>query len=162
MVREPVLPDRTDLAGVCDAVAAYPGCPVRIVPIRLNGPASGLTARTDDGYWISCELRTSAWQRAHIVLHEIGRLLLDPAAPGVTGRDGSAPRAAEVPGGLPMARVAPSPVYRGPEPTGRAAGLAAASAPALRHRRDGRHGPADRGADGNGGQGGAACGAGTW
>ncbi|KOT90553.1 hypothetical protein ADK86_26100 [Streptomyces sp. NRRL F-5755] len=159
MVGELGLPDRTDLTGVCGAVAAYLGCSVRIMPMRLDGAASGMTARTDDGYWIFCELRTSAWHRTHIVTHEIGRLLLEHAAPGVTDRDGPAPRAVEVLGGLLMARVAPSPVDRGPEPTGPAAELAAALAPALRHRRDGPLRAAGRGG-GNGGKDGAACGAG--
>ncbi len=160
VVGELALPDRTDLTGVCGAVAAYLGCPVRIVPMRLDGAASGVTARTDDGYWIFCELRTSAWHRTHIVTHEIGRLLLDHAAPGMTGRDGPAPWAAEVLGGLLMARVAPSPVDRGPEPTGPAAELAAALAPALRHRRDGPLRATGRGGGGNDGKDGAARGAG--
>ncbi|MEV5595668.1 hypothetical protein [Streptomyces sp. NPDC052496] len=161
MVRELDLPVPADLADVCHAVAARLGRPVRIVPMVLGGTASGVTAGTADGYWIFCELRTTPWHQTHIVLHELGRLLLDHGTADVPGRDphgraapgrdlpgryGAATRAAEVLGALLMERVVPSAVDRGPELTGRAADLAAVLAPALWHRRAGRGGAG--GADG--------------
>ncbi|MFH8346640.1 hypothetical protein [Streptomyces sp. NPDC018045] len=164
LIRELDLPTPTDLADVCDAVAARLGRPVRIVPIPLGGTASGLTARTADGYWIFCELRTTAWHRTHIALHELGRLLLDHGAAdapegGTPGRYGAASREAEVLGALLMERVVSSAADRGPELTGQAAELVAALAPALRHRRAGRGGTGR--AARTGGKDGAASGAGT-
>ncbi|WP_242587804.1 hypothetical protein [Streptomyces sp. MST-110588] len=76
LIKELSLPASTDLRGMCDAVAARVGCPVRMVPMSLGGAVSGMTARTDGGYWIFYELRTSPWHQAHIVLHELGHLLL--------------------------------------------------------------------------------------
>ncbi|OKI01316.1 hypothetical protein A6A06_16720 [Streptomyces sp. CB02923] len=165
LVRELALPATTDLADVCDAVAARLGRPVRIVPMRLGGTASGLTVRTADGYWIFCELRTTPWHQTHIVLHELGRLLLDHGTADRHGRGTPGPHAAahgeaEVLGALLMERVVPSAVDRGPAPTGQAAELAAALAPALRHRRAGQRGTG-RAGGATGGKDGAAGGAGT-
>ncbi|MEU4202660.1 hypothetical protein AB0F64_22335 [Streptomyces sp. NPDC026294] len=115
---------------MCDAVAARLGEPVRIVPTRLGGTTSGLTSRTADGYRIFCERRTAPWHRAHTVLVA-----------------------------LLMERVAPSAPDHGPGPTGRAAGLAAAREPALRHRRAERNGTGRAG--GADGKDDAASGAGT-
>ncbi|MFF4607060.1 hypothetical protein ACFY12_30550 [Streptomyces sp. NPDC001339] len=83
LIKELALPATTDLRGLCDIVATRVGRPVRLVPMSLGGVVSGMTAVTDDGYWIFYELRTSPWHQAHIVLHELSHLLLghgqDPA-----------------------------------------------------------------------------------
>ncbi len=83
LIKELALPAVTDLRGMCDVVAARVERPVHLVPMSLGGVVSGMTAVTDDGYWVFYELRTSPWHQAHIVLHELGHLLLghgqDPA-----------------------------------------------------------------------------------
>ncbi|MCQ6247725.1 ImmA/IrrE family metallo-endopeptidase [Streptomyces malaysiensis] len=83
LIKELGLPASTDLPGLCDLVARHVGRPVQLVPMSLGGVVSGMTASTDQDYWIFYELRTSPWHQIHIVLHEIGHLLLgheqDPA-----------------------------------------------------------------------------------
>ncbi|MEU5211093.1 hypothetical protein [Streptomyces sp. NPDC020742] len=83
LIKELELPAATDLRGMCDIVGARVERPVHLVPMGLGGVISGMTAVTDDGYWIFYELKTSAWHQAHIVLHELSHLLLghgqDPA-----------------------------------------------------------------------------------
>nr|WP_079124215.1 hypothetical protein [Streptomyces sp. NBRC 110611] len=83
LIKELALPATTDLRGLCDIVATRVERPVRLVPMSLGGVVSGMTAVTDDGYWVFYELRTSPWHQAHIVLHELSHLLLghgqDPA-----------------------------------------------------------------------------------
>ncbi|GAA3185672.1 MULTISPECIES: hypothetical protein [Streptomyces] len=83
LVKELALPATVDLRGLCDLVGARVGAPVHLVPMSLDGAASGMTAATDDAYWVFYESRTSPWHQAHIVLHELGHLLLghdrDPA-----------------------------------------------------------------------------------
>ncbi|MBH1937323.1 hypothetical protein I5Q34_24140 [Streptomyces sp. AV19] len=76
LIDELALPPRTGLPALCDAVARRVGRPIHLVPMRLDGVVSGMTATTDDAYWIVHELRTSPWHQAHIVLHELGHLLL--------------------------------------------------------------------------------------
>lgn len=77
------LPETTDLPGLCIVVAGRVGRPIHLVPMSLDGVVSGMTATTDDAYWIVHELKTSPWHQVHIVLHELGHLLLghdqDPA-----------------------------------------------------------------------------------
>ncbi|MGP3981577.1 hypothetical protein [Streptomyces sp. KR80] len=83
LINELALPATTDLHGLCDVVARRIGRPIHLVPMSLDGVVSGMTATTDDAYWVFYELRTSPWHQVHIVLHEIGHLLLgheqDPA-----------------------------------------------------------------------------------
>ncbi len=83
LIKELELPAATDLRGMCDVVATRVERPVHMVPMSLGGVVSGMTASTDDGYWIFFELKTSPWHQAHIVLHELSHLLLghgqDPA-----------------------------------------------------------------------------------
>ncbi|WP_399083183.1 hypothetical protein ACGH2B_02210 [Streptomyces sp. BBFR2] len=76
LVKELALPATVDLRGLCDLVGARVGAPVHLVPMSLDGAASGMTAVTDDAYWVFYESRTSPWHQAHIVLHELGHLLL--------------------------------------------------------------------------------------
>ncbi|MEK8169166.1 hypothetical protein NKH77_03200 [Streptomyces sp. M19] len=85
LIRELDVPVTTDLHGLCDIVARRVGRPVHLVPMSLGGTVSGMTAATEDAYWIFYELKTSAWHRTHIVLHEMGHLLLGHAQdPAVT------------------------------------------------------------------------------
>lgn len=83
LIKELALPATTDLRGMCEIVAARVARPVHLVPMSLGGVVSGMTAVTDDGYWVFYELKTSPWHQAHIVLHELSHLLLghgqDPA-----------------------------------------------------------------------------------
>ncbi|WP_424890881.1 hypothetical protein [Streptomyces sp. XH2] len=83
LIHELALPASTDLQGLCDVVARRVGRPIRLVPMSLDGVVSGMTATTDDAYWVIYEQKTSPWHQVHIVLHEIGHLLLghdqDPA-----------------------------------------------------------------------------------
>ncbi|MEV6316537.1 hypothetical protein [Streptomyces sp. NPDC051776] len=83
LIKELGLPASTDLQGLCDVVARRVSRSIHLVPMSLEGVVSGMTATTDDGYWIFYELKTSPWHQVHIVLHEIGHLLLgheqDPA-----------------------------------------------------------------------------------
>ncbi|QLE74885.1 hypothetical protein FGW37_27760 [Streptomyces rectiverticillatus] len=83
LIQELALPASTDLQGLCDIVARRVGLPIRLVPMSLDGVVSGMTATTDDAYWVIYEQKTSPWHQVHIVLHEIGHLLLghdqDPA-----------------------------------------------------------------------------------
>ncbi|MCZ1006146.1 hypothetical protein O1L68_04540 [Streptomyces lydicus] len=83
LIKELALPATTDLRGMCDIVATRVSRPVHLVPMSLGGVVSGMTAVTDDGYWVFYELKTSPWHQAHIVLHELSHLLLghgqDPA-----------------------------------------------------------------------------------
>ncbi|MFF7728912.1 hypothetical protein [Streptomyces sp. NPDC008001] len=83
LIQELALPASTDLQGLCDIVARRVGRPIRLVPMSLDGVVSGMTATTDDAYWVIYEQKTSPWHQVHIVLHEIGHLLLghdqDPA-----------------------------------------------------------------------------------
>ncbi|MGK5731661.1 hypothetical protein [Streptomyces sp. URMC 124] len=83
LIHELALPASTDLQGLCDIVARRVGRPIRLVPMSLDGVVSGMTATTDDAYWVIYEQKTSPWHQVHIVLHEIGHLLLghdqDPA-----------------------------------------------------------------------------------
>ncbi|MFF4407696.1 hypothetical protein [Streptomyces sp. NPDC001404] len=83
LIHELALPASTDLQGMCDAVARHVGRPLHLVPMSLDGVVSGMTATTDDAFWIVYEQKTSPWHQVHIVLHEIGHLLLghdqDPA-----------------------------------------------------------------------------------
>ncbi|MFE5867280.1 hypothetical protein ACFQ6V_01370 [Streptomyces roseifaciens] len=83
LIHELALPASTDLQGLCDIVARRVGLPIRLVPMSLDGVVSGMTATTDDAYWVIYEQKTSPWHQVHIVLHEIGHLLLghdqDPA-----------------------------------------------------------------------------------
>ena len=83
LIKELELPAATDLRGMCDIVATRVERPVHMVPMSLGGVVSGMTAATDDAYWVFFELRTSPWHQAHIVLHELSHLLLghgqDPA-----------------------------------------------------------------------------------
>ncbi|MDX3227821.1 hypothetical protein [Streptomyces sp. ME19-01-6] len=173
LIKELGLPATTDLPGLCDLVAGRVGRPVHLVPMSLGGVVSGMTASTDEGFWIFYELRTSPWHQTHIVLHEVGHLLLghdqDPAvtedalrmwAPsvdvttamrrlGMTADfarhhcyDDLTERETEVLGTLLMERVVPaSPDDRLPL-EGRAAELATALGPALRHVRGARAGGA--------------------
>ncbi|WP_223771535.1 hypothetical protein [Streptomyces huiliensis] len=76
LIAELALPASTDLRGLCDIVARRVGRPIHLVPMSLDGVVSGMTATTDDGYWVVYELKTSPWHQVHIVLHEIGHLLL--------------------------------------------------------------------------------------
>lgn len=85
LIKELRLPASTDLRGICDIVAARVERPVHLVPMSLGGVVSGMTATTDDGYWVFYELKTSAWHQTHIVLHELSHLLLGHAQdPAVT------------------------------------------------------------------------------
>ncbi|MFE6690588.1 hypothetical protein ACFVFQ_29475 [Streptomyces sp. NPDC057743] len=85
LIKELRLPASTDLRGICDLVAARVQRPVHLVPMGLGGVVSGMTATTDDGYWVFYELKTSPWHQAHIVLHELSHLLLGHAQdPAVT------------------------------------------------------------------------------
>ncbi|MBL1098725.1 hypothetical protein JK363_19060 [Streptomyces sp. 205] len=167
LIKELGLPASTDLPRLCAIVAERVGRPVHLVPMSLGGVVSGMTASTDEGFWIFYELRTSPWHQIHIVLHEIGHLLLghdqDPAvtedalrmwAPSVDvttamRRLGMTPgfarhhcydnlteRETEVLGTLLMERVVPGSYDHGLPLRGRAAELAAALGPALRHVRD--------------------------
>ncbi|MEU5611845.1 hypothetical protein ACI2L4_34975 [Streptomyces sparsogenes] len=178
LIQELGLPAATDLRGLCDLVAARVGRPVHLVPMSLGGVVSGMTAATDDELWIFYELRTSPWHQTHIVLHEIGHLLLghdqDPAvtedalrlwAPSVDVTtalrrlgmradfarhhcyDDLTERETEVLGTLLMERVVPASPDAGLPLEGRAAELAAALGPALRHVR----GAGGGGARGEGG-----------
>ncbi|MEU1309548.1 hypothetical protein ABZ419_11725 [Streptomyces cinnamoneus] len=83
LIHELALPASTDLRGMCDAVARHVDRPIHLVPMSLDGVVSGMTATTDDAFWIVYEQKTSPWHQVHIVLHEIGHLLLghdqDPA-----------------------------------------------------------------------------------
>ncbi|MFG2138103.1 hypothetical protein [Streptomyces sp. NPDC048650] len=83
LIRELALPAAIDLREMCDIVAARVQRPVHMVPMSLGGVVSGMTASTDDGYWVFFELKTSPWHQTHIVLHELSHLLLghaqDPA-----------------------------------------------------------------------------------
>ncbi|AZQ74484.1 hypothetical protein ABZ545_04635 [Streptomyces abikoensis] len=83
LIQELALPASTDLQGMCDAVARHVRRPIHLVPMSLDGVVSGMTATTDDAYWVVYEQKTSPWHQVHIVLHEIGHLLLghdqDPA-----------------------------------------------------------------------------------
>ncbi|ARF59882.1 hypothetical protein [Streptomyces gilvosporeus] len=83
LIKELALPASVDLRGMCDIVATQVARPVHMVPMSLGGVVSGMTASTDDGYWVFFELKTSPWHQAHIVLHELSHLLLghaqDPA-----------------------------------------------------------------------------------
>nr|WP_260867924.1 M10 family metallopeptidase domain-containing protein [Streptomyces sp. SAJ15] len=166
LIQELDLPASTDLQGLCDIVARRIGRPIRLVPMSLGGVVSGMTATTDDEFWIFYELRTSPWHQIHIVLHEIGHLLLghdqDPTvtedalrlwapsvdaatamrrmglAPGLARHhayDNLAERETEVLGTLLMGHVVPSAADHGLPLQGRAAELAAALGPALRHDR---------------------------
>lgn len=76
LIKELELPAATDLDGMCDVVARRVERPIRLVPMGLGGVVSGMTASTDDGYWVFYESRTSPWHQAHIVLHELSHLLL--------------------------------------------------------------------------------------
>ncbi|MFJ6748754.1 MULTISPECIES: hypothetical protein [unclassified Streptomyces] len=76
LIKELALPATTDLRGMCDIVAARVERPVHMVPMSLGGVVSGMTASTDDSYWIFFEHKTSPWHQAHIVLHELSHLLL--------------------------------------------------------------------------------------
>jgi hypothetical protein len=85
LIKELALPAATDLRGMCDIVAARVERPVHMVPMSLGGVVSGMTASTDDSYWIFFEHKTSPWHQAHIVLHELSHLLLGHAQdPAVT------------------------------------------------------------------------------
>ncbi|ANZ15064.1 hypothetical protein HRD51_33640 [Streptomyces sp. A1-5] len=85
LIKELRLPASTDLRGICDIVAARVERPVHLVPMSLGGVVSGMTATTDDGYWVFYELKTSPWHQTHIVLHELSHLLLGHAQdPAVT------------------------------------------------------------------------------
>ncbi|MER8156529.1 hypothetical protein [Streptomyces sp. NPDC094472] len=176
LIKELGLPASTDLPGLCDLVARRVGRPVHLVPMSLGGVVSGMTASTDEDYWIFYELRTSPWHQIHIVLHEIGHLLLgheqDPAVtedalrmwtPSVDvttamRRLGMTPdfarhhcydnlteRETEVLGTLLMEHVVPTSPDHGLPLQGRAAELAAALGPALRHVRSDRADRADGG-----------------
>lgn len=63
LIKELALPATTDLRGMCDIVAARVARPVHLVPMSLGGVVSGMTAVTDDGYWVFYELRTSPGTR---------------------------------------------------------------------------------------------------
>ncbi|WP_431047966.1 hypothetical protein ACQUSR_31710 [Streptomyces sp. P1-3] len=182
LIQELGLPASTDLQGLCDIVARRVGRPVRLVPMSLGGVVSGMTASTDEDLWIFYELKTSPWHQIHIVLHEIGHLLLghdhDPAvtedalrmwAPTVDvatamRRMGLAPgfarhhcyddlteRETEVLGTLLMEHVVPTAPDRNLPLEGRAAELAAALGPALRHVRSGDRPTGDDGSAGDDG-----------
>lgn len=83
LINELALPASTDLRGMCDIVARRVERPVHMVPMSLGGVVSGMTAATDDAYWVFFESKTSPWHQTHIVLHELSHLLLghgqDPA-----------------------------------------------------------------------------------
>ncbi|MFI7313262.1 ImmA/IrrE family metallo-endopeptidase [Streptomyces hygroscopicus] len=171
LIKELGVPASTDLPGLCDIVARRVGRPVHMVPMSLGGVVSGMTASTDEDYWIFYEVRTSPWHQIHIVLHEIGHLLLgheqDPAVTedalrmwtpsvdvttamrrlGMTPDfarhhcyDNLAERETEVLGTLLMEHVVPASPDHGLPLQGRAAELAAALGPALRHVRTGSTG----------------------
>ncbi|WP_030612478.1 hypothetical protein [Streptomyces sclerotialus] len=76
LVQELALPAATDLPGLCEVVARRVGRPVHIAPMSLGGVVSGMTAGTDDGWWVFYERQTSPWHQTHIVLHELSHLLL--------------------------------------------------------------------------------------
>ncbi|MFI8993218.1 hypothetical protein [Streptomyces sp. NPDC053542] len=76
LVQELALPAATDLPGLCEVVARRVGRPVRLAPMSLGGVVSGMTAGTDDGWWVFYERQTSPWHQTHIVLHELSHLLL--------------------------------------------------------------------------------------
>ncbi|MFI9723479.1 hypothetical protein ACIHFE_28140 [Streptomyces sp. NPDC052396] len=76
LIAELALPASVGLPGLCEVVAARVGRPIHLVPMSLDGVVSGMTATTDDGYWVVYELKTSPWHQVHIVLHELGHLLL--------------------------------------------------------------------------------------
>lgn len=167
LIKELGVPASTDLHGLSEIVARRVGRPVHLVPMSLGGAVSGMTAAADEGYWVFYERRTSPWHRTHIVLHEMGHLLLghahDPLvtedalrmwAPSVDvatamRRLGLTPgfarhhcyddlteRETEVLGTLLMEHLVPASADHGLPLEGRAAELAAALGPALRHVRD--------------------------
>ncbi|WP_052866778.1 hypothetical protein [Streptomyces niger] len=76
LVQELALPAATDLPGLSEVVARRVGRPVHLAPMSLGGVVSGMTAGTDDGWWVFYERQTSPWHQTHIVLHELSHLLL--------------------------------------------------------------------------------------
>ncbi|GGO88020.1 hypothetical protein GCM10012280_27850 [Wenjunlia tyrosinilytica] len=76
LIRELRLPPSTDLDGVRNVTAGRTGRPIHLVPMSLGGTVSGMTATTDTDTFVFYESRTSPWHQAHIVLHELGHLLL--------------------------------------------------------------------------------------
>lgn len=87
LIKELNLPDAVDLQGICGVVAARVDRTINLVPMTLGGVVSGMTASTDDGYWIFYEVKTSPWHQAHIVLHELSHLLLGHAHDPVVTED---------------------------------------------------------------------------
>ncbi|MBY8884513.1 hypothetical protein K7472_06600 [Streptomyces sp. PTM05] len=76
LIDELGVPAATGLRELCDVVARRVGRPIHLVPMGLDGVVSGMTATTEDAFWVFYERGTSPWHQTHIVLHEIGHLLL--------------------------------------------------------------------------------------
>lgn len=77
----------TALPELCRVLERRLGRPVRLVPMRMGASVSGLTAATEDEYWVFYEAETSPWHQTHIVLHELGHLLLGHALEAAVTED---------------------------------------------------------------------------
>ena len=76
MVRALNLPPDADVDRICTHVAEHLGSPIRALPMSLGGVVSGMTISSDGGYWICYETDTSPRHQLHVLMHELGHLLL--------------------------------------------------------------------------------------
>lgn len=71
------LPDPFDVGELCRAVGERRGRPIVLAPLTTTGGPCGLWLKTADLDFIFHETGTSALHQNHIVLHELGHVLLD-------------------------------------------------------------------------------------
>jgi hypothetical protein len=72
------LPTPFTIPQFCDLLAASRGRPIRLVPspLPVGQQICGAFAETDDEDWIFYTVGTSPFHQAHVILHEVGHLLL--------------------------------------------------------------------------------------
>ncbi|WP_018680939.1 hypothetical protein [Actinokineospora enzanensis] len=70
------LPTRSDLAGLCEHLAAVRGRPLHVVPVAmLASQPCGMWIATRDADWIFYDQDTTRAHQEHIILHEIGHMI---------------------------------------------------------------------------------------
>jgi hypothetical protein len=87
-VRGLTIPVPFDLAAFCDRLARHRNRPIRLLPATLPaGSPCGLWIATDTADYITYERDTAGPHREHIILHEVGHMVLDHAGTKVTVED---------------------------------------------------------------------------
>ncbi|MFC7614934.1 hypothetical protein ACFQV2_16845 [Actinokineospora soli] len=72
------LPDRADLAALCEHLSQVRGRPLQVVPVAMHAEQPcGMWVATRDRDWVFVDADTTAAHQEHIVLHEIAHMICE-------------------------------------------------------------------------------------